>query len=136
MVLATLVACDNEPTTMSEHEHDWQNARHQIEGSVLLRERITLPDSAEIEVKLLDISRIDNPIVIASTGPIKPTGGPPYRYSLDVFPANIVKGKTYGLKATLMLDGKLAFTTRGYVDVSGGKPRLITLDRVREKPAQ
>ena len=133
VVLGSLIACDNEPNTQSEEERRWQNVRHQIEGSVLLRERIALPDSAEIEVQLLDISRIDNPILIASTGPIKPRGSPPYSYSLDVFPANIVKGKTYGLKATLMLDGKLVFTTRRYVDVSGGKPKLIFLDRVREK---
>ena len=133
VVVGTLVACDNDPAAMSEDEHDWQNARHQIEGSVLLRERIALPDSAEIEVQLLDITRINNPVVIASTGPIKPTDSPPYRYSLDVFPANIVKGKTYGLKATLMLDGKLVFTSRGYIDVSGGKPKLIVLERVLEK---
>lgn len=136
LVLELLVACDNESSALSEQEHSWQNARHQIEGSVLLRERIALPDSAKIEVQLLDISRIDNPVLIASTGPIKPRGNPPYGYSLDVFPANIVKGKKYGLKANLILDGKLVFTTRKYVDISGGKPKLIFLDRVREKYAQ
>ena len=133
VVMGTLAACDNEPAAMSEDEHHWQNARHQIEGSVFLRERIVLPNSAEIEVQLLDISRIDNPVVIASTGPIKPIGSPPYSYSLDVFPTNFVREKAYGLKATLMLDGELVFATRGYVDVSGDKPKVIFLERVREK---
>ena len=139
LVLGVLVGCSKEPDSMSEFDHRWQDARHQIEGSVFFRERIALPGTAEVEVQLVDISKPDSPTVVSSSGPIRPQGSPPYSFSIDIVPAKIdqtlVKQKGYGLRATIHVDQKLMFASEGYIDAIGAEPKQLLVVRVPDTQA-
>lgn len=134
VVLGSFVGCDNEPDSMSEFDHRWKEARHQIEGAVYFRERIALPGTAELEVELVDISKPDKPIVVSSSGPIRPQGSPPYDFAIDIIPSRInqrlLRRKGYGLRATIHVDRKLMFASEGFMDAMGAEPKQVLVVRV------
>lgn len=102
-------------------------AKGQVTGSVLYRERIMLPPTATVTVSLADTSLMDAPAKIIDTQVL--TGGsPPYKFTLNYDPAQIVANHTYTVSARIEVDGKLRFITDTHTPViTRGAPNHVEM---------
>ena len=75
-------------------------ARIALTGSVTYRERLLLPQGAEITVSLVDLSAPDHPLATARTTTTGP-GRPPLAFTLGVEETLLKPGRTYGLVAEI-----------------------------------
>jgi putative lipoprotein len=134
ILLGVLVACDNDPNTMTEIDHRRENAVSQIEGVVIYRERIALPATAKVEVQLLDISSPDAPPTVLSSAQADPQNGPPFNFAIDINVSNLDRRKLkrgrYALRATIHSDDQLMFANNGFIDATGVQPIQILVTRV------
>jgi copper homeostasis protein (lipoprotein) len=82
-----------------------------IQGTATYRERIALPPTAIFEAALEDASRADAPAEeIARTRVVSP-GNPPIRFEIAYDAARIRPDHTYVVRARVLVDGRLVFTT-------------------------
>lgn len=81
-----------------------------IEGTMLYRERIALPENAKVTVTLADVSKMDVPAEVISSQSFM-TGGQqvPIVFKLNYDPTEIKVGHTYGVSARIEIDGRLIF---------------------------
>jgi putative lipoprotein len=87
------------------------------------RERIALPPSAVVEVKLVDVSRADGPSkTIAEVSKVV-EGQIPILYKLKFDSADIQPGHSYALQARITVDGRHWFTTPTRHPVFAGTDR-------------
>lgn len=94
-----------------------------VSGEVWYRERIALPPGAEVVVTLEDQSRADAPATVLTDYTHTVDGGqPPYPFRLVVDPAAIDERMTYGLRARIVHDGELLFTSTEHIDPFAGAP--------------
>lgn len=102
-------------------------AKGQVTGSVLYRERIMLPPTATVTVSLADTSLMDAPAKVIDTQVL--TGGsPPYKFTLNYDPAQIVANHTYTVSARIEVDGKLRFITDTHTPViTRGAPNHVEM---------
>ena len=102
-------------------------AKGQVTGSVLYRERIMLPPTATVTVSLADTSLMDAPAKVIDTQVL--TGGsPPYKFTLNYDPAQIVANHTYTVSARIEVDGKLRFITDTHTPViTRGAPTHVEM---------
>ena len=102
-------------------------AKGQVTGSVLYRERIMLPPTATVTVTLADTSLMDAPAKVIDTQVL--TGGsPPYKFTLNYDPAQIVANHTYTVSARIEVDGKLRFITDTHTPViTRGAPNHVEM---------
>ena len=77
----------------------------------MYRERIALPPGAVAKVRLLDTSLADVPAVEVASAEIKEAGNPPIPFVLNFDPSKIDDRKQYGVRATILHDGRLLFTS-------------------------
>jgi putative lipoprotein len=70
-----------------------------LNGTVSYRERIALPPSAVVEVKLVEVSRADAPATTIAETSITPAGQVPVQYRLEFDDTEINPGRTYALQA-------------------------------------
>jgi putative lipoprotein len=82
----------------------------QVTGSVAYRERIALPPTAVVTVRLVDVSRADAAAELLAEQVI-PTGGRhvPFEFALAYDASRIQPGHTYAVQARIEADGKLLF---------------------------
>ena|GEM_PF-843733 len=105
-----------------------ENAQSTVTGTVSYRQRIALPPTATVEVVLADVSRADAPAVEIGKQVIKPTTQVPIAFSLSYDPAKIDSTHTYAVRASIMLDGKLWFsTTERYAVITQGNPTKVDI---------
>ncbi|MEH6591168.1 MAG: META domain-containing protein [Halioglobus sp.] len=135
VVLICLIAgCNNDPDALDEYDHRWKRSLSSIDGVVFFRERIALPRTAELEVQLLDLSDPSNPEMIVSSGSLRPKGGPPFDFSIPVVFANLdlelLKNRSYGLRAIILVDDKLMFANEDFVDPADGTLKHILVHRM------
>jgi len=99
-----------------------------ITGTATYRERMALPPAAVFEAVLEDVSRVDaRAEVIASTRVPSP-GNPPIAFTIAYDQARILPGRRYVVRASMLLDGKLQFTTDTAAPViTGGNPNRVSL---------
>ncbi|MCA0317719.1 MAG: YbaY family lipoprotein [Proteobacteria bacterium] len=108
-----------------------------LRGTVTYRERMALPPSAVVEVKLVDISLADAPsrtiAEMTKTGP----GQVPIPYELRFDSAEILPRHSYALQARITVDGRLWFitTTRHSVFAGGADSTEIRVERVGDTGA-
>jgi len=108
-----------------------------LAGTVSYRERMALPPSAMVEVKLVDVSLADAPSkTIAEIS--KAVAGQfsiPYEISFDK--TEIQPGHDYALQARITVDGQLWFTTttRHSVFTGGAENTDIVVQRVNDQAA-
>jgi uncharacterized lipoprotein YbaY len=107
-----------------------------IEGVVIYRERIALPPTAEIEIVFEDVSRPDALAAVLSTLIMEAKNGPPYAFSMDYNPEEIDSRKTYALRATIRVDGKMKFTTMDYTNPFSGNPVNVLVRMVPGKDSR
>jgi len=125
LVVMSVVACagDDAPTDKSA-------ATAKIEGAVVYRERMALPPSAEVEIVFEDISQSDAPSTILAQLTVSAEKGPPYPFSINYDSRQIDSRKTYALRATIRMDGKMMFTTMDYTNPFSGNPVDVLVKRV------
>ncbi len=99
-----------------------------LQGSAAYRERIALPPDAVFEAVLQDISRADAPAEVLGRAKIDPAGQPPFRFEIAYDDAAVQPRRRYAVRATVMHQGRLLFTTdRAYPVLAGGAAPLEML---------
>lgn len=82
-----------------------------LEGTVSYHERMALPPSATVDVRIVEISRADAPAVTIAEQQIVPKGLVPVGFRLLYDPAKINPNNRYALQAEIRDEGELLFTT-------------------------
>lgn len=109
----------------------------QVTGTLMYRERIALPPGAVAKAWLLDTSLADAPAVEIAYQEIEDPGVPPIHFALDFDPSKIDERKQYGVRATIMLDDRLLFTSDTHYPVltrgagNTADVMLIMVDRAK-----
>jgi len=86
-----------------------------LTGTISYRERIALPPTASVEVRLEDVTRADTtPAVVAQTR-LTHAGQVPVRFNLDVDMSQIDRRGRYALRATISDGGTAMFESRDTV---------------------
>ena len=110
-----------------------------LSGTVTYRERIALPPGAVVEVKLLDVSRMDVAAEVIAEAVIRSEHQVPIRFELAYDPERIDQRHRYSVQARILVDGRLWFNSTQAVPVlTGGYPDVvdILLQRVSSGAAQ
>ena len=99
-----------------------------IQGTATYRERMTLPPTAVFEATLEDAARADVPaMTIASTRVTSP-GNPPIAFTITYDPTRIVQTHRYAVRAKILVDGQLLFTSDTAAPViTQGSPTTVSL---------
>jgi len=99
-----------------------------VRGEATYRERIAVPSGAQLEVLLLDVSRADAPSQTIGGVTLPDIGQPPYSFEIEYRPDQIVSSHQYVVRARLMHDGRLLFTTdQAYPVITRGHPTEVQL---------
>jgi putative lipoprotein len=108
----------------------------EVSGTVTYRERIALPATAVITVKLVDVSRADAPAIVLGEQVIASDGRQvPFEFVIGYDPGRIEEGNTYAVQARIEDGGKLLFINdQHHAVITSGAPRRVemTLIRVRQ----
>jgi putative lipoprotein len=81
-----------------------------VTGSVTYRERIALPPTAVVKVRLVDVSRADAPADLLAEQAISAAGKQvPIEFALTFDPARIDAAHTYAVQVRIEDDGRLLF---------------------------
>jgi putative lipoprotein len=109
-----------------------------IEGDVVYRERMMLPDGARVEVELVDVSLADAPATVIARTEIEDAAASPIAYRISYDPALIEPRNSYALQARILNGDTLMFinTTRHSVLGDGDEigPVEIRVERVAAQP--
>jgi putative lipoprotein len=82
----------------------------QVTGTVTYRERIALPPTAVVTVKLVYVSRADAPAIVLGEQVIRPAGKQvPFAFSIAYDPVQIQPHLTYAVQARIEDGGRLLF---------------------------
>ena len=96
-------------------------ASGQVHGSATYRERLALPPEAVFEATLEDASQADAPAAVIGQVRIARPGNPPIRFEIIYDPAQINASHHYVVRARILVDGKLFFSTdQSYPVLTGG----------------
>lgn len=82
-----------------------------INGSLFYRERMMLPPDAVAIITLQEISRADAPAIILSSMAIGEANHTPLSFQIPYIKSDIIKGHRYSLRAYIMSQGELLFST-------------------------
>ena len=98
-------------------------------GTVSYLQRIALPPSAVVEVRLEDVSRADAPAVTIAEQAIKPEGKQvPFPFELCYEPTRIKDRGRYVSRVRIVQGAKLLFTnTNVYPVITGGHPNSVNV---------
>ena len=103
-------------------------AAQSIEGTATFRERMALPATAVLEATLEDVSRADAPAGTIARTRVSPAGNPPIAFTISYDPAKIIPGRRYAVRARILVDERLLFTTDTAAPViTSGHPRKVSL---------
>jgi putative lipoprotein len=105
-----------------------------ITGEVFYRERIALPPTAVLTVRLSDVSLADAPESVLAEQKIDPAGQVPIKFEIKVDPAVFQPMMSYALSARITVDNTLWFTNdeRYSVDPTKLEPVKLMLKMVRQ----
>ena len=82
----------------------------QVTGTVAYRERIALPPTAVVTIRLVDVSRADAPSVLIAEQVIRTEGRQvPFEFALPYDASRILASNTYAVQVRIEGDGKLLF---------------------------
>lgn len=115
-----------------------QSDARMLTGSVTYRERMALPDNAQITVAIEDISIADRAAVAVGQTSFSANGKQvPFTFSIPYRSDQVLAGRTYAVRARIMADGKLLFssTAANVVRLDGQDlPVQMVLQRIVERP--
>lgn len=98
-----------------------------LRGEAFYRERIALPPNAVFEAVLEDVSRADAPADVLGDWRLDPAGQPPFRFEIAYDAGALRPDGRYAVRARVILDGKLLFTTDRFVSAFDGAQPLELL---------
>ena len=99
-----------------------------IQGSATFRERMALPPAAVFEASLEDVSRAGARAEIIGRTRLTSPGNPPIAFTITYDPAKIQSNRRYSVRARILVDDKLLFTTDTATPViTGGNPTSVSL---------
>jgi putative lipoprotein len=99
-----------------------------VKGTATYRERIAMPADAVFEATLEDVSRADAPAEVISRRRIASPGNPPIAFEITYDPARIVEGRRYAVRARVLVNDQLFFTTdQSYPVTPGAGTRPLEL---------
>jgi putative lipoprotein len=99
-----------------------------IQGTATYRERIAMPPDAVFDVVVEDVSRADAPAVTIAATRIASPGNPPIAFTVAYDPAKISEDRRYVIRASVLVGGKLMFTTDSATPViTRGAPVNVSL---------
>lgn len=100
-----------------------------VTGHVTYRERMALPDDAELAVRLVDVSRQDSAGAAVADTTIRPDGRQvPIPYVLRFDPKRIDPRHDYAIRATILSGGRPIFATPTTIKViTRDHPRMVNL---------
>jgi uncharacterized lipoprotein YbaY len=87
------------------------NAQTLLTGTVSYRERIALPSTAVVEVRLEDVTRAGAPPAVLARYRLSDPGAVPIRFNLDVDASTLDRLGRYALRATIMDGARVLFTS-------------------------
>lgn len=91
-------------------EHGGGRSMSHVTGTVTYRERIALPPTAVVTVKLVDVSRADAPAIVIGEQVIRPEGRQvPFAFSIAYDRVQIQPHLTYAVQARIEDGGRLLF---------------------------
>jgi putative lipoprotein len=100
-----------------------------VTGTVTYLQRIALPPSAVVKVRLADVSRAGAPAVVLGEQLIAAGGKqPPFAFEIPYDPATIDPRFTYAVQARIENDGKLLFINdQRYAVITRGAPDHVDM---------
>jgi len=115
--------------SMSAESQMWSST---VKVVVTYRQRIALPDNAEITVQLLDVSRMDVAAEVLASETLTSDGAQaPFNVSLSYDPTAIIDSNSYAVRAEIRVDEMLVFTTdQNYPVITRGNPNEATIELV------
>jgi putative lipoprotein len=78
-------------------------------GTVMYRERIALPPTAVLTIRLLDITRTDAPAAVLAERSISNPGNPPMKFELAYPYGGITAKRHYVIEARIEVEGRMRF---------------------------
>lgn len=117
--LTVLAACATAP---SQAPGAPTIARSAVTGAVLWRERILLPPTTKVIVRLQDVSLADAPAKLIAEQVIDGVRAPPAKFSLAYDPATIAPNARISVSARVEVDGQLRFINDTHIAVINGGP--------------
>lgn len=106
-----------------------------VNGSVVYRDRMALPDNAQITVTLSDVSLADAPAKVLSSVTFPAEGKQvPFMFRLPYTAEQVSVADRIALAATISVDGKLFYTTTTMYEVlTHGQPSQmdVIVERVQ-----
>jgi putative lipoprotein len=99
-----------------------------ISGTATYRERMALPPGAVLEAAIEDVSKADAPALVVASTRVESPGNPPIAFTIAYDKAKIVGNHRYVVRAKILLDGKLLFTSDTVAPViTQGNPTKVSL---------
>ncbi|MBM4245276.1 MAG: hypothetical protein FJ148_15930 [Deltaproteobacteria bacterium] len=100
-----------------------------VTGTVTYRERVALPPTAVVTVKLVDVSRADAPAEVLGEQRIEAGGKQvPFAFAIAYDPSRIEPGHDYAVQARIEDGGSLRFISdRRYPVLTRGAPTEVEL---------
>ncbi len=99
-----------------------------LSGTATYLARVAMPPDAVFEAVLQDVSRTDAPAVEVGRTRIASPGNPPIAFSISYDPALIVEGRSYVVRATVLLNGEVWMTTdEAYPVLTRGAARDVAV---------
>ncbi len=99
-----------------------------IQGTATYRERMALPPAAVFEAALEDVSRADAPSEVIARTRVASPGNPPIAFTIAYDPARILTDHRYVVRARILLDDQLLFTTDAATPViTRGSPTSVSM---------
>jgi uncharacterized lipoprotein YbaY/heat shock protein HslJ/uncharacterized lipoprotein NlpE involved in copper resistance len=103
-------------------------ASAQIKGTATYRERIAMPANAVFEATLEDVSKADAPADVLGRARIEKPGNVPIRFEIQYDSSRIVQNHRYVVRARILVNGKLFFTTdQSYPVLTQGRGKEVSL---------
>jgi len=105
-----------------------ESAFAQLKGTATYRERIAMPADAVFEATLEGVSRADAPADVIGRARIEKPGNVPIRFEIQYDSSRIVESHRYVVRARILVDGKLFFTTdQSYPVLTQGRGKDVSL---------
>src|SRR5690606_15844619 len=82
-----------------------------VTGTAMYRERMALPEGAVFEASLIDVSRADGAADVVGEARFAAPTGLPIRFNIPYDPGRIDAAHRYGVRARILHQEKLLFTT-------------------------
>jgi len=107
----------------------WERqAMGQVTGTATYRERMALPSDAVFEATLEDVSKADAPADVIGQTRLERPGNPPFQFEITYDPSRINASRRYVVRARILVQGKLFFTTdQSYPVLTAGHGNEVAL---------